>query len=383
MKSTLHKLRFLLLSGLFVFQNNILASALPVPAAPKVSAKSYILQDFNSGNILAELNASSRVEPASITKLMSAYIIFNEIEAGRLKLIDKVIISKKAWRMPGSRTFVEVNSKVPVEVLLKGIIIQSGNDATVALAEHIAGSEETFVSLMNQFAQKLGMQGTHFANSTGLPDPDHYSTAKDIALLSKAVITDHPRFYSYYSIKKYVYNGIPQYNRNKLLWRDKTVDGLKTGHTDSAGYCLASSAKRDNMRLIAVVLGDKSEEARANSSRALLNYGFRFFESRKLYTAGQSLKQVRVWKGEHQQLDLGLAKDLYITFPRGAYKQLTATIDIQPEITAPAQKGQRLGTLNVSLDKNIIVESPLVALRSVNEGGIWRRSVDGVKLWFK
>lgn len=383
MKNSLKNLRLLLLTGIFFFQNNALASPPPVPAAPKVSAKSYILQDFSSGNILAELNASSRVEPASITKLMSAYIIFNEIHAGRLKLSDKVIISKKAWRMPGSRTFVEINSKVPVEVLLKGVIIQSGNDATVALAEHVAGSEDTFVSLMNQYAQKIGMEGTHFANSTGLPDPDHYSTAKDIALLARKIIADHPRFYSYYSIKKYVYNGIEQYNRNKLLWRDKSVDGLKTGHTDSAGYCLASSAKRGKMRLIAVVLGDKSEEARANSSRALLNYGFRFFESRKLYSAGQSLKQVRVWKGEQPLLDLGLAKDLYITFPRGAYKQLSATIDIQPDIIAPAQKGQRLGTLNISLDKKIIVDSPLVALRSVNEGGIWRRSVDGVKLWFK
>jgi len=383
MNRTFRKLQFLLLIGAFSLQNNSLASITPVPSAPKVSAKSYILQDFSSGNILAEKNAGSRVEPASITKLMSAYIVFNEIESGRLKLTDKVIISKKAWRMPGSRTFVEINSKVPVEVLLKGIIVQSGNDATVALAEHIAGSEDTFVSLMNQYAAKLGMESSHFMNSTGLPHPQHYSTAKDIALLAKSVIVDHPKFYNYYSIKKYIYNGIPQYNRNKLLWRDKSVDGLKTGHTDSAGYCLASSAKRDNMRLISVVLGDKSEEARANSSRALLNYGFRFFESKKLYSAGQSLKQVRVWKGEQPQLDIGLAKDLYITFPRGSYKQLSATIDIQPEITAPAKKGQRMGTLNISLDKTIVVESPLVALRSVNEGSIWRRSIDGVKLWFK
>jgi len=383
MKNTLNRLRLLLAISIILFQNSTLATITPVPSAPKVSAKSYILQDFSSGHILAEQNASSRVEPASITKLMSAYIIFNEIKANRLKLSDKVIISKKAWRMPGSRTFVEINSKVPVEVLLKGIIVQSGNDATVALAEHVAGSEDTFVSLMNQYAQKMGMEGTHFANSTGLPDPNHYSTAADIAQLARMVITDHPDFYDYYSIKKYIYNGIPQYNRNKLLWRDKTVDGLKTGHTDSAGYCLASSAKRDNMRLISVVLGDKSEEARANSSRALLNYGFRFFESRKLYSAGQSLRQVRVWKGEQPQLDLGLEKDLHITFPRGAYKQLSATIDILPEITAPAQKGQRLGTLNISLDKNVIIETPLIALRSINEGSIWRRSIDGIKLWFK
>ncbi len=367
----------------FLIQNNTLASELPVPAAPKVSAKSYILQDYASGNILAQNNASSRVEPASITKLMSAYVIFGEIQAGRLKLTDEVIISKKAWRMPGSRTFVEVNSKVPVEILLKGIIVQSGNDATVALAEHVAGSEDTFVSLMNQYAQKMGMSGTHFANSTGLPDPQHYSTAQDIATLSRYVIREHPEFYKYYAMKKFVYNGIPQYNRNKLLWRDKSVDGIKTGHTDSAGYCLASSAKRDDMRLIAVVLGDRSEEARANSSRALLNYGFRFFEGRKLYKAGQTLKNIRVWKGELENLALGLSEDLHITYPSGSYKKLKATIDIRPDITAPVTKGQQLGTLNISLDNAIIAEAPMVALQAVAEGGLWSRSIDGIKLWFK
>jgi D-alanyl-D-alanine carboxypeptidase (penicillin-binding protein 5/6) len=367
----------------FLLQNKVLAASLPAPAAPKVSAKSYILQDYESGNVLAQVNANSRVEPASITKLMSAYVIFGEIEAGRLQLTDEVIISKKAWRMQGSRTFVEVNSKVPVEVLLKGIIVQSGNDATVALAEHVAGSEDTFVSLMNQYAQKMGLSGTNFANSTGLPHPEHYSTAQDIATLSRHVIREHPQFYSYYSVKEFVYNGIPQYNRNKLLWRDKTVDGIKTGHTDSAGYCLASSAKRGNMRLIAVVLGDKSEEARANTSRALLNYGFRFFEGRKLYKAGQTLKNIRVWKGENENLALGLSEDLHITYPVGSYKKLKATIDIRPDIAAPVKKGQQLGTLNISMDSAIIAETPLVALRTIEEGGFWRRSIDGIKLWFK
>lgn len=380
----LHRNSFMLTGFLYLFFSfNSIAAPLPVPAAPKVSAKSYVLQDYNSGHILAENNASSRVEPASITKLMSAYIIFNEIKAGRLKLTDKVLISKKAWRMPGSRTFLEVNKKVPVEILLKGIIVQSGNDATVALAEHVAGSEETFASLMNQYAQKMGMKGSHFMNSTGLPHADHYTTAHDIAILSHNIIKDHPRFYNYYSIKKFVYNGIPQYNRNKLLWRDKTVDGLKTGHTDSAGYCLASSAKRGDMRLIAVVLGDKSEEARANSSRALLNYGFRFFETRKLYSAGQSLKQVRVWKGNSEQLSLGLASDLYVTFPRGNYKRLSATIDIQPQIIAPVSKGQKMGTLNIALNKQVINEAALLALLPIEKGGIWRRGMDSIKLWFK
>jgi D-alanyl-D-alanine carboxypeptidase (penicillin-binding protein 5/6) len=373
----------ILLFTTFLFQNNLLASDLPAPAAPKVSAKSYILQDYDSGNVLAQVNANSRVEPASITKLMAAYVIFGEIEAGRLKLTDEVIISKKAWRMQGSRTFVEVNSKVPVEVLLKGIIVQSGNDATVALAEHVAGSEDTFVSLMNQNAQQMGLSGTNFANSTGLPHPEHYSTAQDIATLSRHVIREHPQFYSYYSLKEFVYNGIPQYNRNKLLWRDKTVDGIKTGHTDSAGYCLASSAKRGDMRLIAVVLGDKSEEARASSSRALLNYGFRFFEGRKLYKAGQALKNIRVWKGEHENLALGISEDLHITYPVGSYKKLKATIDIRPDIAAPVKKGQQLGTLNISLDTAIIAETPLVALQTIEEGGFWRRSIDGIKLMFK
>jgi len=379
-----HQTRILLASILYLFFTfNSMAASLPVPAAPKVSAKSYILQDYNSGHILAENNASSRVEPASITKLMSAYIIFNEIKAGRLKLTDKVLISKKAWRMPGSRTFLEVNKKVPVEILLKGVIVQSGNDATVALAEHVAGSEETFASLMNQYAKKMGMTGSHFMNSTGLPHADHYSTARDIAILSRNIIKDHTDFYNYYSIRKFIYNGIPQYNRNKLLWRDKTVDGLKTGHTDSAGYCLASSAKRGDMRLISVVLGDKSEESRANSSRALLNYGFRFFETRKLYSAGQTLKQVRVWKGASDQLALGVAENLYVTFPRGSYKQLSATIDIQPQIIAPASKGQKIGTLNIALNKQVITEASLLALKSIEKGGIWRRSVDSIKLWFK
>lgn len=377
----LARLAFVLL--IYTIQNSVLAGQIPVPAAPKVSAKNYILQDYNSGTVLAESGSVNRVEPASITKLMSAYVIFNEIKAGRLKLTDKVLISKKAWRMPGSRTFVEVNSRVPVEVLLKGIIVQSGNDATVALAEHIAGSEDTFVSLMNQYAVKMGLTGTHFANSTGLPHKNHYSTAKDIATLAINLIREHPKFYAYYSIRKFIYNGIPQYNRNKLLWRDKTVDGIKTGHTGSAGYCLVSSAKRKNMRLIAVVLGDKSEEARANSSRALLNYGFRFFESRKLYSAGQALKQVRVWKGEKETLSLGPGSDMFITFPRGGYKKLSATIDIQPEIMAPVNKGQKLGTLNISLDKTVIAETSLVALQSIKKGGIFSRSLDGIKLWFK
>jgi D-alanyl-D-alanine carboxypeptidase (penicillin-binding protein 5/6) len=383
MMKNLYSNRIISLFFLSFFLLSNASAASPVPAAPKVSAKSYILQDFASGNVLASKNPTERVEPASITKLMSAYVIFNEIKEGRLKLTDQVIISKKAWQMPGSRTFVEVNKKVPVEVLLKGIIVQSGNDATVALAEHVAGSEDTFASLMNQYALKLGMVSTNFVNSTGLPNKDHYSTAEDIARLSAAVIRDHPKFYSYYSIKKFVYNNIPQYNRNKLLWRDKSVDGIKTGHTDAAGYCLASSAERDNMRLIAVVLGDRSEDARANSSRALLNYGFRFFESRQLYKAGKSLKQIRIWKGDQEMLDLGLRDDMTITYPAGNYKKLNATIDVRSDIAAPVKKGQRLGTLNISLDGNVIADAPLIALQEIETGSLWRQGMDAIQLWFQ
>jgi D-alanyl-D-alanine carboxypeptidase (penicillin-binding protein 5/6) len=363
--------------------SSLSAAALPLPSAPPVSAKSYILIDFQSGHLLAQKDSNARMEPASITKLMTAYVVFGELKAGRLKLTDKVLISKKAWRMPGSRTFVEVNSKVPVETLLKGIIIQSGNDATVALAEHVAGSEQTFAALMNQYAQQLGMKGSHFVNSTGLPHAEHYSTARDLATLAYAVIRDYPEYYKYYSMKKFVYNGIPQYNRNKLLWRDKSVDGIKTGHTDSAGYCLISSAKRDNMRLISVVLGDKSEEARAVSSKALLSYGFRFFETRKLYSAGQVLKKVRIWKGEQEMLPLGLTRDLYVTFRRGNYKKLRATVNVESKIIAPAKKFQKFGTLNISLDNTVITDRPLVALKAVPQGGLWGRMTDSIKLWFK
>jgi D-alanyl-D-alanine carboxypeptidase (penicillin-binding protein 5/6) len=355
----------------------------PVPAAPQVSAKAYLLMDYHSGDVLAEKDGEGRIEPASITKLMSAYVVFNEIEAGRLKMDDMVRISKKAWRMEGSRTFLEVGTQVPVSTLIQGMIVQSGNDATVALAEHIAGSEQTFVDMMNQTAAKLGLTHTHFADVTGLPNPQHYTTARDIARLTRALITAYPEYYKYYSEKKFTYNGITQYNRNKLLWRDPTVDGVKTGHTDSAGYCLVASAKRDGMRLIAVVLGDRSEESRADSGQALLNYGFRFFETRELYRAGQPLRQVQIWKGTEETLPLGLTKDLYVTFPRGQYKHLRASANFNPEIIAPVQKNKQFGTLNVSLDTKVLAERPLVSLQAVDEGGWWRRLSDSVRLWFK
>ncbi|MEJ2345215.1 MAG: D-alanyl-D-alanine carboxypeptidase [Gammaproteobacteria bacterium] len=355
----------------------------PVPAPPPVSAGGYIVMDYHSGAVLAEKDADKRMEPASLTKLMTAYVVFQEVEAGRLKLDDMVRISKKAWQMPGSRTFLEVGTKVPVNTLIQGLIVQSGNDAAVALAEQIAGSEQTFVAMMNQRARQLGLTHTHFANATGLPNPQHYSTARDLARLTRALIRDFPEFYKYYSEKQFTYNHITQRNRNLLLWRDSSVDGVKTGHTDSAGFCLVASAKRNNMRLISVVLHDRSEDARATSSEALLNYGFRFFETRKLFAADKPLKQVRVWKGASESVPLGVSRNLYITYPRGQYGKLKASVNFKSEVIAPTQKDEKLGTLNVSLNGKVLAERPLVALRAVPVGGWWRRLSDSVRLWFQ
>lgn len=358
------------------------AAPLPVPAPPSIKAPSYLLVDFDSGEVLAEKQADERVEPASITKLMTSYIVLRETRAGKLQLTDQATISEKAWRMVGSRMFIEVGKQVTIEALLKGMIIQSGNDASVALAEQVAGSEAAFAELMNYQAQQLGMTGSHFVNSTGLPHPEHYMSARDIATLAAALIRDFPTHYAWYAEKQYSYNGISQWNRNKLLWRDPSVDGVKTGHTESAGYCLVASAKREQMRLISVVLGTSGEEARTQESQTLLNYGFRFFETHRLYGAGDALARARVWKGDTQELPLGLASNLYVTIPRGSYKALKATLDLNTEILAPAQKGQTYGTVNVTLDGEIRAQRPLVALQDVAEGNLVQRLMDGVRLWF-
>jgi len=351
-------------------------AALPVPAPPEVSAKNYLLVDVASGKVLAEKNADEKIEPASITKLMTAYIVYKEIEAGRLSMDDIVTISEKAWRMGGSRMYLEVNTKVPVHELLKGLIIQSGNDASVALAEHIAGTEDAFVQLMNQHAMELGMNDTHFVNSTGWPDAQHLTTARDIAKLAVAIIHESPEHYSWYAEKEYTYNNIKQYNRNKLLWRDDSVDGIKTGHTESAGYCLVSSALRADMRVVSVVLGTDSEKARADVSQALLNYGFRFFESHTLYQQGAVLNRPRVWGGEYETLEVGLDKDLAVSIPRGTYDELDATMDIDKNIEAPVAKGQKVGEVKVSLNGDLLETVPLVALETVNEGGIIQKAKD-------
>ncbi len=359
------------------------AAPLPIPKPPATGAKAYILQDYDSQRIIAEKDSDQSIEPASITKLMTAYAVFTELKNGNINLEDKVTISEKAWRTPGSRMFIEVGKQVSVEDLLKGMIIQSGNDATVALAEYVAGSEETFATLMNRHAEELGLTGSHFMNSTGLPDSEHYMSARDIALLAGRLIREFPEYYQWYSQKEFTYNDITQYNRNKLLWRDESVDGVKTGHTDSAGYCLVTSAKQKDMRLISVVLGTDSENARANASQALLNYGFRFFETHKLYDGGNQLATSRIWKGDTESVSLGIDKPLYATIPRGQYRSLDASMTIDNRIIAPVAAGKPLGTVHVTLGETVIAEQELVALQAINEGSFWQRIMDEALLYFE
>ena len=358
------------------------ASARPVPAAPQVGAASYIMTDFNSGRVLVEHNADMRVEPASITKLMTAYVVFSELADGNINLQDQVPVSEKAWRTGGSRMFIDPKMQVSVEDLVRGMVIQSGNDASVALAEHIAGSEESFAELMNHYGETLGMQSTNFRNSTGLPDPDHYTTARDIAVLSAATVRDFPDYYTWYSEKEFTFNNIRQHNRNTLLWRDPAIDGLKTGHTEAAGYCLAASAKRDGMRLVSAVMGSSSESSRASETQTLLNYGFRFFETVQLYQAGQELARARVWKGLSEEVVLGIADEVYVTIPRGRYDDLEAQVEMRPQMTAPLSEGEVVGTINVKLGDELIASRELITLGSVEEAGFFGSMMDGLELWF-
>ncbi len=339
--------------------------------------------DFQSNQTITESNAAEPMEPASLTKLMTAYAVFHELKAGNIHLEDKVRVSEKAWRMSGSRMFIEVDTTVSVEQLLKGLIIQSGNDASVALAEFVAGSEEAFVGLMNNHAARLGLNGTRFFNSTGLPAEGHLSTPRDMAQLARALIAEFPEYYGWYSEKKYTYNKIAQSNRNLLLFRDDSVDGLKTGHTESAGYCLVASAKREGMRLISVVMGTNSEKARAQESQKLLNYGFRFYETHQLYASGEPLKQMRIWKGSAETLSLGLSEELHVTVPRGQYKDLKASISIDQNIIAPVSRGQAYGTVNVNIGEEELLQRPLVALHDVAEGSLWRRALDHILMMFQ
>lgn len=357
------------------------ASAPPVPAPPALGANSYILLDFNSGRVLVDQNADMRVEPASITKLMTAYVVFAELKEGKLSLEDLVPVSEKAWRTGGSRMFIDPKMTPSVEELIRGMVIQSGNDASVALAEYVAGSEDAFAELMNHYAELLGMSSTNFRNATGLPDPDHYTTARDVAALSAATIRDFPEFYAWYAEKEFTFNNIRQHNRNTLLWRDPAIDGLKTGHTEAAGFCLAASAKRDGMRLVSAVMGSASESSRASETQSLLNYGFRFYETVQLYEAGQKLADARVWKGEAENVALVIGEDLFVTIPRGSYDDLEGRVEVDPQLMAPLPAGTQVGTVLVELGDERIATRPLLTQDEVAEAGFFGAAWDGFKLW--
>ncbi len=352
------------------------------PRGPDLKASSYLLIDFHSGIELAAKNQDKQIEPASITKLMTAYVIYDALKKGSISLNDNVLISEKAWKMEGSRMFVEAGKKVPLKRMLSGLVIQSGNDAAVALAEHIAGNEAAFVSQMNEWAKKLGMNSTHFMNATGWPAENHYTTARDIAKLTRILIKEFPEHYKLHAEKSYSYNGIKQYNRNKLLWRDKTVDGVKTGHTESAGYCLVASSKRNGMRLISVMLGAKSEKERADYSQELLEYGFRFFETHKLYDAGSVLAEARIWKGTKKTIPAGLMKDFYITVQKGHYEKLKGLMELDTTLDAPIKRGDVVGKAIFKDGSTIINEIPLFALDSVDAGGFWSKVTGSIQKLF-
>jgi D-alanyl-D-alanine carboxypeptidase (penicillin-binding protein 5/6) len=371
-------LRFL--AGLLLFATVLTASAqqVPIPDAPQLAAKGYLLVDHDSGAVLAEANADERLEPASLTKIMTAYVVFHELAEGNLSLEDEVLISEKAWRTGGSKMFIEVGKRVSLEDLLHGMIVQSGNDASVALAEHVAGTEETFAELMNSHAKRLGMTRTHFVNATGLPHPEHYTTPRDILKVTEAMIREFPDHYAWYSLPDFTFNGIKQSNRNRLIGQDPSVDGVKTGHTEAAGYCLVASALRDGQRLTSVVMNTASESARARDSLALLNYGYRFFETHNPYPGGEALETLRIWSGDQTELPVGPARDLYVTIPRGKYTELSAELEPAGPVTAPVAWGDVVGEIVFRLGDTEIKREPAVALAEVGKGGILRRAVDSV-----
>jgi len=361
------------------------SSADVLPPPPQLSAKSWVLMDAASGAVLVDQLGSQRLPPASLTKLMTSHVAALELQRGRLKETDLVTISEKAWRMGGSKMFVMVGDKVAVGDLLRGIIVQSGNDASIALAEHIAGGEETFAAMMNQEAKRLGLADTHFANATGWPDPTHYSSALDMAKLARAIILEDPAHYSLYKEKEFVWNNIRQPNRNLLLWRDPSVDGLKTGHTEEAGYCLVASAKRNNQRLIAVVFGTGSEEARATETAKLLGYGFNFFDSKTFFRKGETVQTVDVWKGAARTAKAGVAADFAAALPKRASEGYqTRVVLAEDDVVAPVAAGAPLGRVElVGADGKVVMQAPLVALEAVEEGGFFRRMWDSIRLFFK
>jgi D-alanyl-D-alanine carboxypeptidase (penicillin-binding protein 5/6) len=378
--ATVFNVSILLLAALC---SDIFAQEMPVPSPPVLGAKSYLVIDGNSGYQIASLSPDESLAPASLTKLMSAYAIFKALDEEQISLDDPVTVSEKAWRTPGSRMFIEVGTRVTIRDLLMGMIVQSGNDASVALAEHVAGSESVFADVMNRYASALGMNSSNFVNATGLPGENHYSTARDMATLAQAIINEFPDYYEWYSVKEFTYNEITQQNRNALLWRDSSVDGMKTGHTDDAGYCLVSAASRDGMRIVSVVMGTASPKARLDGSQALINYGFRFFETRLLYKAGETVAEARIWKAANEFTALGLPDDLYITVPRGSYDDVSSVLNMPSVLLAPVAQGQPLAELQVSLNGTQLVNEPLRALDGNPSGSIWQRTVDGVLLWFE
>lgn len=363
----------------------VVAQPALIPAAPKLSAKSWILMDADSGEVITEHNADERLPPASLTKLMTSYVVSYWLENGQIQNDDLVTISKNAWAQNpvfkgSSLMWIEVGKQVTLGDLHRGIVVSSGNDASVAVAEYIAGSEPAFAEVMNQHASQMGMNNSHFVNSHGLPAENHYSSARDMALLAKGIL-EYPKEYALYAEKEFTYNSIRQANRNRLLWSDPTVDGLKTGHTEAAGYCLVSSAEREGMRLISVVMGTKSESARERETQRLLAYGFRFFETHHLYTAGTELSKTRVWQGAADEVSLGVKEDVYLTIPRGKHEQLQATLSVDEVLTAPVNDGSEYGELVVSLDGEEVVRAPLVALQAVDQGGLFKRLWDAIVLF--
>ncbi len=374
-------MRFVIALLISLFSFTALAQQVPPPA---LAARAWVLVDHATGQVLAEKDPDARIEPASLTKLMTAYLTFAALKAGTITPDQTVPVSEKAWRMEGSRMFIEPLKPVTVQELIRGVIVQSGNDACVALAELIAGSEEAFAALMNREAQRLGMTNTHFTNSNGLPDPQLYTTARDLGKLASAIIRDFPQEYaSLYSMKAYTYNGITQPNRNRLLYLDATVDGMKTGHTAAAGYCLVSSALRGPRRLISVVLGASSDTVRAQESLKLLNFGFQFYDTVKLYSADQALSQFRVWKGKANEVGAGFTSDLMLSLPKDAAAKVQSTVESQQPLVAPLERGQRIGTLKLSLDGKPLGEYPVVALQDVPVAGFFGRLWDAIVMWFK
>ena len=399
-KSTTLLMHILFLITLIVQSANLFATELPprdlakpsdalnnkplvTPQAPALNAKAYILIDVNSGKVIAEKNSEERLAPASLTKMMTLYVISNALNQQQIHLTDMVRVSRDAWKIGGSRMFIKEGQEVSIEDLLKGIIVDSGNDACVAMAEHLGGTENAFTDIMNQQAKNIGMLNSHFTDSTGLPDPNLYTTAKDLAILGRALVSDFPQYYDWYKQKWFTYNGIRQPNRNRLLWRNNQVDGIKTGHTNDAGFCLVSSAKRENMRLLAVVLGEPSDSTRADDSEKLLNYGFRFFETHQLYKSGQSISEIPLYKGNVDKMTVGLKEDQFITIPAGQYQRLNISTKIPSHLQAPIKKGDNVGELLVQFDKEVIATHPLYALETVESGGFYTRTKDSIRLAFQ